>query len=108
MHIILTCIERTTVHKIKDTFLDSLEYPLYTGLYKVIIYNYGLHKKLISIIIQLGRSYLIKPDRLRFIMFLKFDNYGYSLQEGHNGIILYCTKPQRSNKLKLIDINVFV
>ena len=48
---------------------------LYFLVLIVIIYNYGLHDKLISIVIKLRKGYF--PEIRRKITLSQFNNYGY-------------------------------
>ena len=45
----------------------------------ILLCNYGLYEKLMSIIITLRMVYIPKPEGLMEITPLKFDNYGYYL-----------------------------
>jgi hypothetical protein len=46
-------------------------------LKNVLIYNYGFHEKLISLVMKIRRIYLPKSEGMREITLSKCNNYGY-------------------------------
>jgi hypothetical protein len=64
--------------QIKQRYILMLIIKNNGGIIVQVIYNYGLHEKLISIIIKLRKGYLPRgPMNRGKITLSRFNNYGY-------------------------------